>query len=141
VSSATSVEVRRRLPAPPDEVFRWWTEPELMQKWMTPTGDVEASVDLRAGGALRVVMSGGGMVIEHVGTFLEIDRPNRLVFTWASRYTGPNTSLVTVEFHPAAGNATDLRITHTELPEEATTSHGGGWIAMLDRLEGALHGD
>lgn len=141
MSSATSVEVRRRLPAPPEEVFRWWTEPELMQRWRTPTGEVEASVDLRAGGALRIVMSGGGVVIEHVGTFVEVDPPNRLAFTWSSPYTGPNPSLVTVEFHPADGNATDLRITHAELPEEAAISHGGGWTAMLNRLEGSLHGD
>jgi hypothetical protein len=53
-----------------------------------PVGTVEAEVDLRVGGALRIVMKGEGMVIEHVGEFTEIEGPRRLAFTWSSPCTG-----------------------------------------------------
>jgi uncharacterized protein YndB with AHSA1/START domain len=132
-----AVEIERRLSAPIDEVFRWWTEPERLQEWMSPVGTVEAEVDLRVGGHIRIVMRGDGMVIEHQGTFLEIEPPRRLVFTWMSPYTGPQPSVVTVELEPDGG-ATRLRLIHQQLPEAATSSHQGGWGAMLDRLEGRL---
>lgn len=105
---------------------------------MTPVDDVEATIDLRVGGALRIVMSGAGTVIEHVGIFLEIERPRRLVFTWSSPYTGPRPSVVTVELEPAGDSTTDLHLIHSELPEDAAVSHGGGWTQMLARLDTAL---
>ena len=133
-----AIEIQRRLDAPVDEVFRWWTDPKLLQEWMSPQGTVEAEVDLRIGGALRIVMRGDGMEIEHHGTYMEIEPPRRLVFTWTSRFTGPHPSVVTIELEPDGG-ATRLHLIHRQLPEAATASHRGGWGAMLDRLEGRLH--
>jgi uncharacterized protein YndB with AHSA1/START domain len=132
------VEIHRRLPAPIGEVFRWWTEPDLLCKWMTPIGNVEADIDLRVGGALRIVMKGDGRVIEHTGEYLEIDPPRRLVFTWVSPYTGNRPSVITVELHPAGEDATDLHLVHSQLPHDAAGSHGEGWGAMLHRLSGRL---
>jgi len=130
-----SVVVRRRLPAPVAEVFGWWTQPDLIAQWMTPVGKVRASVDLRVGGSLRVVMEGDGMVIEHTGEFVEVTVPRRLVFTWSSPYTGPHPSLVTVDFEPDGPDWTWVALVHSELPDAAAESHRGGWGSMLDRLE------
>ena len=140
MSDPNTVEIRRRLPAPVAEVFRWWTDPDLVATWMAPVGEVEASIDLRVGGEFRIVMRGPGTVIEHVGTFLEVQRPRRLVFTWSSPYTGPRPSVVTVELEAAGSDDTELRLLHTGLPEETAPSHGGGWGLMLTRLEGMLQG-
>jgi uncharacterized protein YndB with AHSA1/START domain len=132
------VEIHRRLPAPIGEVFRWWTEPERLQEWMTPVGSVDAEVDLRVGGRLRIVMKDDGRVIEHTGEYLEIDPPRRLVFTWVSPYTGNVPSIVTVELRATGKDVTDLRLVHSQLPEEAARGHGGGWDRMLDRLESGM---
>jgi uncharacterized protein YndB with AHSA1/START domain len=132
------IEIRRRLPASVAEVFRWWTEADLLREWMSPIGTVEAEVDLRVGGALRIVMRGDGTVIEHVGEYVEIEPPRRLVFTWASPFTGVEPSLVTVELEPEGADATQLHLIHSRLPESAAPSHQGGWGAMLDRLRGQL---
>jgi uncharacterized protein YndB with AHSA1/START domain len=129
-----AVEIHRRLPAPVDEVFQWWTDPERLQEWMSPVGTVEAEVDLRVGGTIRIVMRGDGVEIEHLGTYLEIEPPRRLVFTWMSRFTGPQASVVTLELEPDGAGATRLHLVHQRLPEAATASHRGGWAAMLDRL-------
>jgi len=133
------IEIHRRLPAPIREVFRWWTDPELLREWMTPVGTVEADVDLRVGGRLRIVMKGEGRVIEHTGEYLEIEPPHRLVFTWVSPYTGNVPSVITVELHAAGDSLTDLRLVHSRLPDDAARWHRGGWDAMLDRLGGRLH--
>lgn len=132
------IEIHRRLPASIGEVFRWWTEPALLREWMTPIGNVEAEIDLRVGGALRIAMKGEGRLIEHTGEYLEINPPRRLVFTWVSPYTGTTPSVVTVELHSIGAHLTDLHLFHSQLPPDAARSHGEGWGVMLDRLSGRL---
>ena len=138
MSGPGTIEIRRRLPAPVEEVFRWWTEADRLREWMSPVGTVEAEVDLRVGGSLRIVMRGDGRVIDHVGEYVEIDPPRRLVFTWVSAFTGAEPSLVTVELEPEGEGATQLRLVHSQLPESIAASHRDGWGAMLDRLSGSL---
>ena len=138
MSGPGTIEIRRRLPAPVEEVFRWWTEADRLREWMSPIGTVEAEVDLRVGGSLRIVMRGDGRVIDHVGEYVEIDPPRRLVFTWVSAFTGARPSLVTVELEPEGEGATQLRLVHSQLPESIAASHRDGWGAMLDRLSGSL---
>jgi glutathione S-transferase len=104
---------------------------------MSPAGTVEAEVDLRVGGPLRIVMRDAGVEIEHQGEFVEVDTPQRLVFTWRSRFTAGD-SLVTVTFAAESDATTNLVIVHSRLPEEAAESHEGGWGAMADRLGRAL---
>jgi uncharacterized protein YndB with AHSA1/START domain len=132
------LDIRRRLPAAVDDVFRWWTDPELLREWMTPIGTVDAEIDLCVGGRLRIVMRGDGQVIEHTGEYLEIDPPHRLVFTWVSPYTGSVPSVITVELYAAADDETDLHLVHARLPDAAARFHKQGWNAMLDRLGAIL---
>jgi len=134
LSGPHHVEILRRLPVPIGELFRWWTEADLPEEWMSPVGTVEAETDLRVGGALRIVMKSGDTAIPHTGAFIEIDTPTRLVFTWVSPYTGTDPSLVTVELEPDGENATQLRLVHSQLPGAVAPSHRDGWGTMLDRL-------
>ena len=127
------VEIRRELPAPIDEVFRWWTEAALLERWMSPMGSVVAEVDPRVGGRLRIVMKDGPIEIEHGGEYVEIDPPRRVAFTWQSQFTdGP--SLVSVSLEPSSESSTTAVVVHSKLPPAAVPSHAGGWGAMLDRL-------
>ena len=134
---ADALVIERVLQASPEEVFAAWTTPECMADWMSPSGHAEAEVDLRVDGAFRVVMVGLDSRIEHVGTYLEVDPPRRLVFTWSSPYTGPEPSLVTVELHPHEGG-TRLVLTHELLPADVVDSHKSGWGTMLERLTGVF---
>ena len=126
-------EVRRVLPATAEEVFAAWTAPDLMARWLSPVGHAEVEVDLRVGGRFRVTMVGEDRRIEHTGAYLEVAPPRRLAFTWASPYTGPEPSVVTVELRPA-DQGTELVLTHERLPEGQAEPHTGGWGRMLDRL-------
>lgn len=130
---ATSLELRRLLPATAEEVFAAWTDPELMGRWLSPVGHAEVEVDLQVGGGFRVTMVGEDRKIEHTGEYLEIAPPRRLAFTWHSPYTGPEPTVVTVDLRPAE-DGTELLLTHERLPEDQVEPHSGGWGRMLDRL-------
>jgi uncharacterized protein YndB with AHSA1/START domain len=139
LSDQGEVEIRRRLPAPISDVFRWWTDAERLAEWMSPVGTVEAEVDLRVGGGFRIVMTSGDIVLDHVGEYLEIEVPTRLVFTWRSPFTGPESSLVSIELERDGESATWLRLVHSRLPEAVAPSHRDGWGTMLDRLASQMH--
>ena len=37
-TAATAVHVKREVPAPREQVYRTWTEPDLFKRWFTPDG-------------------------------------------------------------------------------------------------------
>ena len=134
------VRLERMLPAPVEDVFAAWTEPERMARWLSPRGHADVDADPVVGGHLRVVMIDGDVRIQHDGEFLQVQPPERLVFTWRSPYTGEEPSVVTVELHDQGG-ATRLVLHHDRLPSDAQASHEGGWGAILDRLADVLAAD
>jgi uncharacterized protein YndB with AHSA1/START domain len=132
-----TLEIRRILPATPERVFAAWTDASWLARWMSPVGHARVEADPRPGGRLHVVMVGDGREIEHVGEFLEVERPHRLSFTWSSPFTGDQPSVVTIEL-AATDEGTDLTLRHERLPAGAAASHRGGWGSMLERLASLL---
>ena len=50
------VRLERTIPAPPDQVYRAWLDPEVLRRWLAP-GGLEVSrleLEARVGGRLRV---------------------------------------------------------------------------------------
>ena len=138
------VQVRRRLKARADQILDLWTKPDLMVRWMSPfpgAVDCKASCDLRPGGAFSLVMSSKESNREVSGTYVEIDRPRKLVFTWIGPLTNNVTTLVTVELN-SRGDETDLVLTHERLPTSAIIEgHTKGWGNILDHLADAVSKD
>src|ERR1700737_488796 len=58
VTEATVLRLERLIPAPPEDVFDAWTEPQILAQWWGPEGFTTPSpqVDLRVGGSYRTVM-------------------------------------------------------------------------------------
>jgi len=136
----------RILPAPPEVVFRAWSEPASLRAWMLPApGMRSADVDLdfRVGGAFRIVMHGEENDYAHHGEYLEIDPPKRLVMTWVSEWIAEASArtLVTVSLEPAAAGRTRLLLVHEELPDDGSyDGHEGGWAEILRKLAEQLEG-
>jgi uncharacterized protein YndB with AHSA1/START domain len=127
------VVVRREIAAPAQELFDAWLDPASLAVWMRPGDTLRSAikVDPRVGGNFEIVMHTPGGAVPHTGTYKEIDRPRRLVFTWNSPYALNNDSLVTVEFRPSRG-ATEIVLTHEKLPsEEMVAAHTKGWSDIL----------
>jgi uncharacterized protein YndB with AHSA1/START domain len=134
-----TLRMERTFDAPARRVFDAWTSPEVLRRWWHAEHDWEttlAEVDLRVGGAVRIVMRdpekdteyGGG------GHYLEIDPPRRLVFTW---YWDGNATrqVIEVDFEEADG-VTTVRFTHRDLwDEEAVRDHEDGWSNCFDNLD------
>ena len=78
------LSLSRLIAAPRKKVFRAWTEPDLLARWWGPHGMTtpECEMNLWVGGLFRTLMRApDGSEYPTQGVFLEIDAPNRLVFT------------------------------------------------------------
>ena len=74
----------RIIDAPPQKVYRAWTEPELLKQWFAPAPFTTpvAELDVRPGGAnLMVMRSADGTEFPNRGVYLEVVPNERLVFT------------------------------------------------------------
>jgi len=127
--------VRRVIHATREDVFDAWLDAENMAEWMRPGDTFEAKVELdpRVGGKFHILMIHGRDDHDHWGEYLEIDRPNRLSFTWISKNTLMQPTIVTIEFREVE-NGTELTLTHRGLPDEKVEDHRNGWGTIVRRL-------
>ena len=133
-----SVTVRREIAARAEDLFDAWLDAESLGSWLRPSGirETRAETDPRVGGTFRIVMVDDESSLVHTGTYREIDRPRRLVFTWSSPATRFRDSIVTVTFEPSSNRSTVVEIHQVGLPdEEARASHHAGWSDMLRELD------
>jgi uncharacterized protein YndB with AHSA1/START domain len=127
--------------ARPETVFGFFVDAEKLTRWLAS----DATLDPRPGGACLQVHTGGDDrdpgPFHMVGEYLEVDPPNRVVFTWGfeEQEIGipPGSTTVEVTLEPA-GNGTRLRLIHRDLPAAEVESHDSGWAGMLDRLVRAI---
>jgi len=131
-----SLVVRKLMEATCEEVFDAWTDPMSLMEFMRPGSiqRVDVEVDARVGGKFRIDMIGASDVTRHSGEYLVIDRPRLLKFTWISKHTDNQTSLVTIELTPRGATRCDLVLTHTGLPDAAVDRHTKGWTMIVDNL-------
>ena len=132
--------VTRTIPAPRKAVFDAWLDPATLAVFMKPEGameDARVTVDPKVGGAYEIVMIAGEKEIPHRGTYSVIEPHDRLVFTWLSEWTVPD-STVTLTFEDVDGG-TKVTLHHVGFPnEDARNGHEGGWTAILSALEQAV---
>lgn len=139
-----TVSVSRFSRTTPEAAFDAWIDPASLEKWFGPPC-YKAKVlshDCRPGGFWRfLMMAADGEGFHHFGTYLEIDRPRRLAFSWASeeqvvgwRDEFGNPTRVTIDFEPRDGGV-EVRITHEDLQTQAARKAlTGGWSGGLERL-------
>lgn len=117
--------------ARPEEVFPYFTDARKMVAWKA----VHAELDARPGGVLRMDVTGRRDVA--LGTYLEIDPPHRVVFTWGwedgDPASPPGSSVVEVTLVPTC-DGTLLRLVHRGVPEEKRSRSAAGWGHYLARL-------
>ncbi|WP_296595244.1 SRPBCC domain-containing protein [Phenylobacterium sp.] len=133
--------VFHRYPFPAEKVFDAWLDPAIARRFLfaTPEGEmVRAEVDARVGGRFTFVDRRPGVgEVAHVGEYLEIDRPRRLVFTFAVPQFDPNDTTVTVTIAPD-GDGCVATLTHDGVLEEWAERSTEGWRMILAGLERAL---
>ena len=135
-----SLSVSRRIDAPIGKVFDAWLDPKMLARFMCPVDGATVpavETDPVEGGRYSIVMRTGETDIPHAGTYLEIKRTSRIVFTWESEFSAEG-STVTLSF-AEAGGATDVTLTHVKFrSEESVENHRNGWTRILGELSDAM---
>jgi uncharacterized protein YndB with AHSA1/START domain len=139
-----TIRVTRAFSASAERVFEAWVDPEMIGKWMfgAHLRDEEVlriAVDARVGGSFSFLVRRQGQEIDHVGTYRQIDRPRRLVFTWGVVGASQDESCVTIDIAPLVTGC-ELTLTHEMHPKwaEYASRTEAGWTKMLDALAEVL---
>jgi uncharacterized protein YndB with AHSA1/START domain len=139
MDAATDTTVYERtlaIDASPETVWEFLVDPDKLMRWK----GINADLETQPGGIFRCEVIPGHIAR---GEYIEIDKPNRLVFTWGwdgSEDVPPGSSTIEIEL-ASAGDGTSLRFVHKDLPNaEAIASHAHGWDHYLPRLETAAGG-
>jgi uncharacterized protein YndB with AHSA1/START domain len=124
------------VPAAPDEVFRWFVEPDLLASWI----GTRATLEPRPGGRFRFEIVDGEWCS---GRYLEVVPGRRVVFTWGwdsgAIPVPPGSSTVEVDLDPHP-EGTLVRLVHRDLAPEVRPLHAEGWSRFLPRLAAVVDG-
>lgn len=136
-----SLTVMHRYPYPAERVFDAWLDPATARRFLFTTAEsevVRCDIEAHVGGRFTIVDRREGQDdIEHVGEYLEIDRPRRLVFTFGVPQFDPTMTRVTVQI-AQNGDGCLLTLTHDDVPEEWVEADREGWAMILSSLERSL---
>lgn len=144
------LRLERDIPVSPHDVWRAWTDPELLVQWFTPAPwrTVDCEIDARPGGIFRTQMagpdgeSGGG-----TGCFLEVIPDRRIVWTGAllpgfrpapPLGSGEFAFTAFIDIEPVDGGTRyRATVSHADAAGRQTHEQMGfeaGWGAALDQL-------
>jgi uncharacterized protein YndB with AHSA1/START domain len=146
------VTIKQRLPASAEDVFDAWTTADTAKKFFftTPSGEVmRYDLDPKIGGGFTIIerrLKDGGQPgtheVLHVGHYIELARPDRLVFSFSvPQYSGEET-VVALDFVSLSSGECDLTLTHSlgssDTAHQYKDRTEAGWNAVLGRLGKAL---
>lgn len=137
----TTVHVTRRLVASPRRAFDAFVDPAVVEAWFGPGLGQIVGIELapRIGGTFSIVQRRGGKDVAVRGTYLQLERPHRLVLSWAVPAESLDESIVTIQIEPAgAGSA--ITLTHELAPSwlRIASDVEASWIQMLDAIAEAI---
>lgn len=138
--SELRVRLRRALDGSCPAVFRELTDPPEVARWWGPDGFTIPSVesDLRPGGAYRIAMRPPeGELFYLVGEFLEVEPPERLVYTFRWKDPDPEDreTVVTLSLHDIDAGRSELVLDQGDFASERRRAlHEEGWSQGLGKL-------
>jgi uncharacterized protein YndB with AHSA1/START domain len=141
------ISITRVFDAPPERVWKEWTEPERFADWFGG-GDCEiplatVSMDVRPGGSWRATMlcDNGLREIKWKGQYREVVEAERLVFTVSDQPGDDAYELVIVALVDLGDGRTEMQFQQRgQLPPEVYEQAGQGWSTFFDRIAERLAG-
>lgn len=143
---ARTLTLTRYIAAPPEKVYRAWTDADVLKRWFAPKPyeTPHAELDVRPGGSNLVVMRGpGGPDMPNRGIYLDVQPNRRLVLTDA--FAGawrPSTKafmLLDLTFEPEGeGTRYTAIVRHWSAEDRDAHERMGfhaGWAMATDQLE------
>jgi uncharacterized protein YndB with AHSA1/START domain len=140
---ASQVVVTHRYAASQERVFDAFLDVETARRFLfaTPTGEMlTAELQPHVGGRFEFTERRPEMGdVRHIGEYLEIDRPRRLVFTFGVPQFDPRMTTVTIEIR-AHGEGCELTLTHDGVPPDYAERNRDGWSRILASVLPAYDG-
>lgn len=153
------LDFERSYPAPIAQVWRAWTQSEMLRQWWGPekTTVPECEIDPRVGGTIYVVTEAGAEMGKYAGTrwpmegtFTVVEENTRLVYEARSWTEGDeegstihHTNDLTLSEHEGI-TTVNLRVSITQIGPKARMASFGmkwGYEQQLDHLGEMLSGD
>lgn len=140
--SPVGVRVEKRFRHPRERVFDAFLDPARVGSWLfhTPDGVME-TVDYQpvVGGTFALFERRGDELARHFGRFVEIARPERIVFDFWVDEAPEEPTRVTVAF-AGDGDGCVVVLSHDLAPAWAAYAERSaqGWAMILDGLNGVL---
>ena len=137
----------RLFDAAPERLFDAWTDQDQFAAWFGPVGvtTVYCELDVKVGGAWRLLGRNSERTFAVSGRYLEVKRPERLAFTFAWHDKGDHAepreheTTVTLDFKAVPGGKTEMTMVQTRFLDETTTAnHNRGWDSSFDKLDALL---
>ena len=137
--------ITRIIDAPPEAVYRAWTEPKLLKRWFAPRpwSTSRAQVDVRPGGSsLMVMRSPEGKDMPCPGVYLEVVPNEKIVATdaFTSAWVPSQKPFMTLilTFEPVRGKTRyTARVRHWSVADREAHEKMGfyeGWGRCTDQL-------
>ena len=141
--TASRLVVTHFYAASPERVFDAFLDVQTARHFLfaTPAGEmITAEIDARVGGHFEFTERRPDMGdVRHIGEYLEIDRPRRLVFSFGVPQLDLRTTTVTIEIRPD-GSGCELTLTHEGVPPDYLERTSDGWSRILASLLPAYDG-
>jgi uncharacterized protein YndB with AHSA1/START domain len=134
--SKEAVRLTHRFSASAERVYDAFLDAEEARKFLfaTSTGAiVRCEIDARVGGSFVIVDRRDGEDVLHTGTYQELERPRRIVFTLSVPKYSSHASKVTLVLEPL-DKGCELTLTQEAKRERADTrqSASEGWLGILE---------
>jgi uncharacterized protein YndB with AHSA1/START domain len=136
----------RIIDAPRENIFRAWTEVELLKQWFAPLPYTtpHAELDVRPGGSSLVVMRGpDGTEFPNPGVYLEVVKNEKIVFTdaftsaWVPSEKPFMTAIITLEDLGGGKTKYTALVRHWTVADREAHEKMGfheGWGICTDQL-------
>jgi uncharacterized protein YndB with AHSA1/START domain len=140
VATRPVLRITRHFDAAPERVFDAWLDPKTAGRWLFTDAKgkiTRCEIDARVGGKFLIVDRRAVGEVDHIGEYLEIDRPRRLVFSFAVPRYSPEETRVTLDIVPS-GSGCELTLTHEGVLPEWAEQTQQGWGMILEALDASL---
>ncbi|MDN7246889.1 SRPBCC family protein [Planococcus shenhongbingii] len=151
ITSTVTLNMARRFNAKSETVFAAWTNPETMKKWLFTQESTNkvAKSDLRIGGTWEIVDHREGVDYRATGEYVDIIKPNKLVFTFKMPQFSDTEDVIRVFISPVQEMcemtfSQEIVVPHEEIwteedieraKVEYSTQSEEGWGQMFEGLK------
>lgn len=139
IQPMNKVEVKHQYSFKAHELFESFLDIEKAQHFLFRTDNgqlVVAEMQPEAGSGFTLIEKRGDELAAHYGTFVEIEKPERITFVLSTKENSNDSLYVEVQLNEQNGK-TWMTISHEIQPEQLDIKKKleAGWASILDKLE------